>query len=131
MWTRFMDMSLGGGKKLAWRYIYIEADEQEAVVIFYNRFGRSPYRVTCTCCGPDYSISSEESLTQLTGYARGCAYSGDERRYLETPDTGKWAKPYLTLEQYRADPKVLIIPAEEVALGERMGRVPDEGYIWH
>jgi len=53
-----MDMHSGGDLKEKWQYIYIEAPEEEAKVIFYNRFGHNPNRVTCTCCGKDYSISS-------------------------------------------------------------------------
>ena len=75
MWTRFMDMHSGGSLKEKWQYIYIEADEKEAKIIFYNRFGHNPERVTCTCCGDDYSISSKDDLHQLTGYDRGCHFS--------------------------------------------------------
>src|SRR5437762_7548993 len=80
-WTRFADMYSGGGLKEKWEYIYIEADEEMAKIIFYNRFGHNPERVTCTCCGKDYSISSNKSLAQLTGFDRNCAY--DDNGYLE------------------------------------------------
>jgi len=78
-WTRFMDMHSGGGLKEKVQYIYIEAPEEEAKIIFYNKFGHSPDRVSCTCCGKDYSISSGEDLAQMMGYDRGC-------RSLETPE---------------------------------------------
>ena len=78
MWTRFMDMHSGGGQKEDWAKIYIAAPEDEAIIIFYNRFGHSPKRVSCTCCGEDYSISEHENLAQLTGYDRNC-------RHLATP----------------------------------------------
>lgn len=75
MWTQFMDMHSGGGlKESPYSYIYIEAPEEEAKVIFYNRFGHNPERVSCTCCGDDYSISEEESFRALTTYQRSCAY---------------------------------------------------------
>lgn len=75
MWTRFMDMHSGGGtKEKPHEFIYIEALEEEAKVIFYNRFGHNPERVTCTCCGEDYSISSEKTLRELTAYDRNCEY---------------------------------------------------------
>ena len=77
-WTRFMDMHSGGGRKEKWDKILIEAPEEEARVIFYNRFGHSSERVSCTCCGEDYSVSSDASLAQLTAYDRGC-------RHLESP----------------------------------------------
>lgn len=37
MWTEFWDMHSGGGQKEKWAKIYIEAPEEEARVIFYNR----------------------------------------------------------------------------------------------
>ncbi len=33
MWTQFHDMHSGGGQKLAWARIYIEAPEREAAQI--------------------------------------------------------------------------------------------------
>lgn len=71
-WTRFMDMHSGGGQKGPADKILIEAPEAEARVIFYNRFGLNPDRVSCTCCGEDYSVSEEESLAEATAYDRNC-----------------------------------------------------------
>ena len=68
--TTFWDMHSGGGQKLDWDKIYIEAPEDEARAVFYNRFERNPSRVTCTCCGDDYSISEDDSIEQATGYHR-------------------------------------------------------------
>ena len=62
MWTCFFDMSSGGDEKEKWSVIWIEAPQKEAEIIFYNRFGHNPHRVTCTCCGADYSISEHETL---------------------------------------------------------------------
>lgn len=74
-WTHFWDMHSGGGQKAPWQHIYIEAPEAEAKVIFYNRFGHNPERVTCTCCGNDYSVSEAETLAEASGYQRGCDYA--------------------------------------------------------
>ena len=74
MWTQFWDMHSGGGQKEDVAMIFIEAPEDEAKLVFYNRFGHNPERVTCTCCGSDYSISESESLEQLTGFHRNCKY---------------------------------------------------------
>lgn len=120
-WTRFTDMQSGGGLKEKWQYIYIEAPEEEVIVIFYNRFGHNPRRVTCTCCGEDYSLSSSDDLAQLTGFDRGCDYVDEKYSF----------NPYLTLEQYKAKPDVLFIPASEIRPEERVGDVPEQGYIWH
>lgn len=62
MWTEFYDMYSGGNAKEKWTRIFIEAREDDALAIFYNRFGHNPYRVTCTCCGPDYSIHECETI---------------------------------------------------------------------
>jgi hypothetical protein len=74
-WTRFMDMHSGGDSKEKAEYIFIEAPESEAKVIFYEKFGHDPERVSCACCGQDYSITAgekEEDLAQITGLERGC-----------------------------------------------------------
>jgi len=72
MWTHFWDMHSGGGLKEPWQHIYIEAPMEQAKSVFYNRFGHNPDRVTCTCCGNDYSISEEETLADVTWYQRNC-----------------------------------------------------------
>lgn len=127
MWTHFWDMHSGGGQKEKWGHIYIEAPEKEAVVIFYNRFGHNPNRVSCTCCGDDYSIDSGKSLEQLTGYDRGCKFR--KRKWVEEQDT-RFGKPYQTLEEYSKNNNVLIIPEDEILKEERYGEVPEQGYIW-
>jgi hypothetical protein len=150
-WTRFMDMHSGGGlKERPYSKIYIEAPEEEAKVIFYNRFGHSPERVSCTCCGEDYSIDSAAELWIATAYDRDC--KSVEQTFDETTKAWTPAQPYkdrpmdegdrfyqvgyrdknsyLTVEQYIAKPDVLVIPASEIKDGERVGEVPDQGYVW-
>jgi len=98
MWTHFYDMHSGGGTKEApYEHIYIEGDN--AVGVFYARFGHHPHRITCTCCGGDYSISSNESLEELTRY---------HRKY-----------DRLTLEQFLAHDDVLVIRNEDITAEER------------
>lgn len=130
MWTQFWDMHSGGGcKEAPYEQIFIEAPEEEAKVIFYNRFGHNPERVSCTCCGEDYSISEDEELNQLTGYHRGCAY--EEGRYVELPDREyDKNKKLITPQQFAAQKDVLIIPAEKIKPAERVGEVPEQGYVW-
>ena len=82
-WTHFWDMHSGGQTKVVVdgvgkNHIYVELPQPEAEVFFQNRFGRNPHRVTCTCCGEDYSVDSHESLSQITGFHRNL-------RCLETP----------------------------------------------
>lgn len=158
MWTRFMDMHSGGStKEPPYEYIYIEAPEDEARVIFYNRFGHNPGRVTCTCCGEDYSVGSADDLAQATAFERGCASrvtlpDGSEAfevpielwrsmtreqriavnqtfRYVEEP-CGKGYREYQTLDEYRKRSDVLIIPADQIKPEERTGSVPAQGYVW-
>jgi len=157
MWTRFMDMHSGGGTKEApYEYIFIEASEEEAKVIFYNKFGHNPERVTCTCCGDDYSIEDGEELSQLTGYDRGCASGyvmddgtihdnniwnktpikdraelGKHFRYLERKDESEYDyREYKTVEEYLKDKKVLVISEADINPEWRTGDVPQQGYVW-
>ena len=141
-----MDMHSGGGRKLEWEQIYIEAPEAEARVIFYNRYGRNPSRVTCTCCGDDYSISESETLEQATGFDRGCRYAyydkdGNEvdgwrhpdrvsDGYVDEPDPERSYRKYQPLSEYVKDKMVKVVRASEITDAERVGDVPEEGYVW-
>jgi hypothetical protein len=110
--------------------VSIEAPEEEAKVIFYNRFGHNPERVSCTCCGGDYSISEEPTLKRLTGYHRNCnsldTPRGEDGRY-EQPDD-----PWFT-EHYYLEPEE---EAEAVERGwtirentaRKIGRQYGDGY---
>lgn len=146
-WTRFHDMHSGGGtKEPPYEKIYIEAPEDEARVIFYNRFGHNPDRVSCTCCGNDYSIDSDPELWIATAHDRNCkcvdqTYNKELKRwepeqpYRDRPkDEGDRFqydhRPYQTLEEYVAREDVLVIPASEIKPEERVGEVPEEGYVW-
>ena len=129
MFTRFMDMHSGGGTQMSpYEYIYIEAPEDEAKVIFYNRFGFNPERVTCTCCGNDYSISCEETLAKASAYDRGCEYS--EGEYVERPQTRGYGNKYVSVDEYMKRNDVLVIHESEIPNSERKGDVPVQGYVW-
>ncbi len=152
MWTQFWDMNSGGGLKEDWHYIYIEAPLEEAKVIFYNRFGHNPERVTCTCCSDDYSISEEETLEQITAFHRNCKYHGPPRdkdglwgehnrkgRYFEEEEVIPkgfvishdlhWGD-YQTLDDYIGNDDVLVIYDKDIKKKERKGDIPEQGYVW-
>lgn len=120
--------ALGRGTEEKWSKIYIEAPESEARVIFYNRFGHNPERVTCTCCGEDYSISEGESLDQLTAFHRGCNWSESANGYVESKS--RYATEYLTMDEYLHSDDAKFIPESEIADSERIGEVPRQGYVW-
>lgn len=128
-WTHFYDMNSGGGRKEDQAHIFIEAPEDEAVSVFYRRFRHNPHRVTCTCCGPDYSISEHEDLAQATGYERNCEYV--DGRYVEERREKFAHGPHMPLEVYVNKPDVLVIYAKEIEEGERHVDVPEQGYVWH
>lgn len=129
MWTRFMDMHSGGRQKLSHDYILIEAPQAEAEVIFQNRFGRNPNRVTCTCCGNDYSIDESESLEKATAHDRHCAWVGEG--YVERADPKRaYAGAYQTVDEYIASGVALLIRANEIKPEERSGTLRTEGYVW-
>jgi hypothetical protein len=111
-WTHFNDMHSGGGQKLEWDPIIIEAPESEACAAFERLFGREPGNTTCDCCGPDYSITESETLEEATAYERGCVWR--DGAYVEDGESG-CSKPYQTLDEYRALPHVKIVTAAELA----------------
>ena len=113
LWTHFWDMHSGGGTKEKWQHIFIHAPETEAKIIFYNRFGHNPDRVSCTCCGPDYSIS-EGALKELTKYHR----------------SGRYGKFKGTAQEFGEQPEVLYIRTRDIKPDERVGEVPEQGYVW-
>lgn len=156
VWTKFHDMHSGGGRKLEWESIYIEAPEGEAAVIFQNAFGRNPHRVTCTCCGEDYSLDESASLAQASGYERNCRTLVTPRlpdgRYdnnnpvlkahlylegCEEPPPGfevdsfrRVARvAYIPLAEYVKRPEVKIIPASEIRPEWRKGELRQEGFV--
>lgn len=105
-WTHFSDMHSGGGQKLDWSDIYIEAPEDIAVRVFAAKFGRQSDYVTCQCCGEDYSVSEYDSLEEASAYKRGAspyAY----RKFIELDD-------FVTLSSIKIIYKEEILPTEEV-----------------
>lgn len=151
-WTHFHDMNSGGGKKLDWGHIFIEAPSAEAEIVFFNRFGRNPNRVTCTCCGPDYSIDEDESLEQATGFERGCRYAyfkngkeiSEKKGFIIGKGTpkGVWSgyveeksetlsfHEYQTIGAFKKRKDVKIIRAKDIKKLEKFGELPEQGYVW-
>jgi hypothetical protein len=154
IWTRFMDMHSGGGEKNGYAYILIEAPQAEAEVIFYNRFDSNPNRVTCTCCGEDYSIG-DGTLQSVTGYDRNLRSVEQKRdpvtlryeplpegipNYLEpgqdvpegfTARSNRYgSQTEQTLAEYEQRTDVLFITADDIKPEERNGEVPEQGYVW-
>lgn len=140
-WTLFWDMCSGGVSKEKWDYIYIEAPEAEASVIFYNRFGHSPDQVSCPCCGSDYSVSESPTFADASAYHRNCRtiqpigaasryshhrkYPG-AKYYYEKRDKlpkgwefshhpGNW-KNYMTVAEYKKQKNVLVITKHDYLL---------------
>lgn len=117
-WTTFWDMHSGGRLKEPYERIHIEAPLKEAKLIFYNRFGHNPERVSCTCCGDDYSIDEDETLEEASKFHRfKNGWDNKDGSY--------------TLEEYEQLDNNLIIRASEIKDEEREGYLPEEGYIWH
>jgi hypothetical protein len=144
-WTRLKDMHSGGDTKEDFETCFIEASADEAVTIFYNRFGHNPHRVSCTCCGQDYSLEEGDTFKNLTAWDRGCAWyepnpDSDYRgQYFELDDDipegwtktrSIWNNEYLTVEEFMKQDDILVIPASEIEDDERTGDVPLEGYVW-
>lgn len=143
MWTLFYDMHSGGGlKENPYQYILIEASQKEAEIIFYNKFGHNPNKITCRCCGPDYSIQEKESIAQLTGFYRGCRQviskeNNNLWKYIELnekiPDNyvvscSKIYKTYQTTEQFCKQDDVLVIKNNDILAGYRIGVIPEDDF---
>lgn len=125
-WTRFMDMHSGGScKEAPYERIYIEAPENEARIIFYNKFGHNPDRVTCTCCGSDYSYYDYFSFAQASAYDRKCKYV-EGRGYIEHPRNSS----YKSEDEYKSNKNVLVITKDKIKNEWRTGKVPIESYVW-
>lgn len=120
MWTRFFDMHSGGGRKEDFEYLYIEADIKTAKIIFYNRFGHNPERVTCTCCGEDYSITEYNSLEEATAYERQCRFVNNKYDF----STG------MSIEDLEKEKQVLILRDRDIKPEEKIGELPTQGYVW-
>lgn len=119
-----MDMHSGGNnKEKKWKYIYIEAPEDEAKLIFYNRFGHDPERVSCTCCGEDYSISEEDTFERASAYDRNCTYDKIIKDY-------NLSSAEQTVGDYEAMEIILVIRGTEIKTKERQGTIPKQGYVW-
>jgi hypothetical protein len=146
VWVHVNDMHSGGGTKEDFEGVYIECEsEEQAAVIFYNRFGHSPHRVSCTCCGADYSIYDEGTdLMRATGFARGCRIinspEGDHVNRLIEPedeipegwtlDPYQSRASYMTMEAYAAKEDILILRDEDIDPEHKTGSVPRQGYVW-
>jgi hypothetical protein len=131
-WTSFWDMNSGGGQKEDVSHIFIQASETEAKAVFFSRFGHNPDRVTCTCCGPDYSVDEKPSLWELTAYERGCGWDKEKRGYSDTiPSKYGEKKPPVLLSAYLLTPdNWRLVPATDIKPHERIVEVPKQGYIW-
>lgn len=112
--ARFMDMHSGGRAKIQkngidQNYVYIQAPEKLAVIIFKEMYDRDPENVTCQCCGEDYSVSYADSLSTVTGYERGCDWDYETKAYTEKPRFSD----YTELEDYLKKDSVTFVPWSE------------------
>ena len=119
MWTRFFDMHSGGDAKEQVSLIYIEAPQQEAEIVFYNRFGHDPNRITCSCCGEDYSIDEDETLEEATSY---------ERKIWDI--SNKEYKTNMTVEEFINSGRCWVIYDKDIKPEERVGELPESGWVW-
>lgn len=104
-WTHYWDMHSGGGTKFEpFEHIYVQGEESD---LFEEVTGRSPYNVSCECCGEDYSVTTSEDLVQATAYQRNCRYEKDLRGYVE--ESGYGWREYVPIETYIQQEDVLLI----------------------
>lgn len=132
MWTEFHDMHSGGGlKEEPYGHIFIQAPQEEAISIFFSRFKHSPERVSCTCCGDDYSISEHKTLSQATAFERNCTWDKKKKKYIEKSNTDRHYKGTLILlKEYLKKKEVLVIYSKDINRIEKKTDVPEQGYAW-
>lgn len=142
-------MHSGGSQKEPFSILYIQAPEREARSVFYSRFGHNPERVTCSCCGSDYSVSSDPSASpeEITGFHRNAFYAVPKAKHLDysqakyfdrredIPDDWEirrdmGEREVLSLEDYFAQDDIAVIYAKEIEEYERHVTVPDELGMW-
>ena len=127
--TLFSDMHSGGGQKTRFDKIFVELPEEAAREWFVKEFHRDPDNVTCTCCGPDFSVTVSKDLRQATAYHRNCesvSVKDGGGHYIEEPQefAGR-VREHVPLEEYvenaASSPDaeggrnaVLIVTAEEL-----------------
>ncbi len=124
-WTQFHDMHSGGGSKEKWDRVYIEAPKAEAVAVFFNRFGHNPSRVSCACCGEDYSITESESLGQATAYDRHCEFAWFRPDGSECERDEAWTRGVGTAAGY-TDGYVERQRQQEMEIRQRCGTADDD-----
>lgn len=125
-----MDMHSGGGRKEKFEYLYVELPEKDALVFFQNRFGHNPERVTCTCCGSDYSTDENPTLEKASAYDRNCRWDEVVKGYVEEPDCRYGNKELISLEEYLKREDVKVIRRDEIKDEELEGELRSQGYVW-
>jgi hypothetical protein len=116
-------MHSGGGQKHSFSKCFIEADEETAITVFYNRFGTNPARVSCTCCGEDYSVSEEkETLEEATEFHRS--------NYVGKVDGEYKREVTQSCAEYIASDDVEVIWADDITDEDRRGDVPEQGFVY-
>lgn len=125
-WTLFWDMSSGGSTKEGkFEKIYVQLPQKEAEIFFYNRFGHNPNRVSCTCCGSDYSISEDATFAEASDFHRNAIVKDGKEK-----PTDKSYGVYRTVETYIEEKHVLVICKNAIEPHETVGEVPEQGYVW-
>ncbi len=148
-WTTFMDMHSGGRLKASHQWIVIEAPQALAELVFYNRFGHNPNRITCTCCGEDYSVSEHENSRDGIRYhwRWGSIYGKRARKHSDvrvaalqamaeqndSPQEAENARIAIRRQKRALQwtrQNVLFIKHEDIQPHEKVGSVPVEGWVW-
>ena len=80
MWTTFSDASTTSrpGLKVGYKRILIELEKLPAKTVFRHMFNYSPDKVSCSHCGPDFSVIEwDNELAAATSIWRHCHMDDD------------------------------------------------------
>lgn len=111
--TKFWDMHSGGSQKLEWSKVYVNLSESEARVWFQSKFNRDCDHVTCAHCGKDYSVSTADTLEELTHFHRNEIYKHNAEKSNPNMSYDEYHKlgydVAITLDEYLTLPDVLYV----------------------
>lgn len=157
--TLFWDTHSHGTQKEKWSKIYIEAPEDIARKVFFAKFQHNADRVSCTCCGPDYSVSEDDTFAEASAYHRNVPHAynpknkdeyGDIEPGESLPKGWVWGESTLikakcqrfengrfddtmSVEYYLRNGDCLFIDKKEVEdILSQVGQVdiPRQGWVW-
>lgn len=133
MWTKITNNYNGGSAFMPYDYVFIEADENDACMIFATKFVVDHRNEVCDCLFDNLNVDSGPSIKSLTVYDRGCEYDKSKGEWVESQRLGaeSW-NPYISVEDFliKNRDKVLIIRKHEFPEGWKEMNIYKQRMTW-